>query len=125
MLEWMQVFDFRYFLMLSGRNPRHTLRRTSSRHNWAPFMLQAEKGDKRTGHINGRLIFFGTQGKRVMCLWYLAARLVASGTCGFTYHLQDDPPVSEVVPKRFGTLGKHSLNRSVNSKVRQTYQHRI
>jgi hypothetical protein len=60
-----------------------------------------------------------------MCLWYLAARLVASGTCRFTYHLQDDPPVSEVVPERFGTLGKQSLNRSVNSKVRQRYQHRM
>jgi hypothetical protein len=74
---------------------------------------------------SSRPIFFGTQGKRTTCLWYLAVRLVASGTCGFTYHLQDDPPVSEVVPERFGTLGKHSLNRNVNSKVRQTYQHRI
>jgi hypothetical protein len=33
MIEIMQVLDFKYFLMLGSRNPRHTLRRTSSRHN--------------------------------------------------------------------------------------------
>ena len=54
MIEWMQVLHFKYFLMLGSRNPRHTLRRTSSGHNWVFFILQTEKGRQVNRNYKGR-----------------------------------------------------------------------